>query len=200
MSSSSRRGSPTSHRRCSAAFPPPAPSPAPPPTCGQAGAVRSLASCTRSTLLAILLVAAPLAASVPMAVLAGILLVVSLQHGRVARRAGTVEAGLDGSARLAGDASSSPVVADLTVAVEVGMILAALLFIGRVASTTTVYAVTQAYVEQGRPHILQDKAIPDYVSVLRIHGPFLFGPPTSSPTCIPEIPDSARSSCCGCGT
>ena len=35
--------------------------------------------------------------------------------------------------------------------------------------------VTTDYVEAGRVHILQDKHIPDYVTVFRIHGPFLFG-------------------------
>jgi SulP family sulfate permease len=35
--------------------------------------------------------------------------------------------------------------------------------------------VTRDYVEDGRLHILQDKHIPDYVTVIRIHGPFLFG-------------------------
>jgi SulP family sulfate permease len=30
-------------------------------------------------------------------------------------------------------------------------------------------------VEDGRPHILQDKDVPPYVTILRIHGPFLFG-------------------------
>jgi SulP family sulfate permease len=55
------------------------------------------------------------------------------------------------------------------------MILAALLFIRRVASTTTVSRVTRDYVERGRAHILQDKAIPPYVTIFRIHGPFLFG-------------------------
>ena len=67
------------------------------------------------------------------------------------------------------------VLADLTVAVEVGMVLAALLFIRRVARTTTVSRVTDEYIEAGRPHILQDKEIPDYVAIFRIHGPFLFG-------------------------
>ena len=28
---------------------------------------------------------------------------------------------------------------------------------------------------EGREHILQDKDIPDYVAIFRIHGPFLFG-------------------------
>jgi SulP family sulfate permease len=67
------------------------------------------------------------------------------------------------------------VLADLTVAVEVGMAMAALMFIRRVSRTTTVSRVTAEYIESGRPHILQDKVIPDYVAIFRIHGPFLFG-------------------------
>jgi SulP family sulfate permease len=55
------------------------------------------------------------------------------------------------------------------------MILASLLFISRVASTTTVSQVTDEYVEDGRVHILQDKEIPYYATIFRIHGPFLFG-------------------------
>jgi SulP family sulfate permease len=35
--------------------------------------------------------------------------------------------------------------------------------------------VTPEYIEAGRPHILQDKVIPDNVAIFRIHGPFLFG-------------------------
>jgi SulP family sulfate permease len=67
------------------------------------------------------------------------------------------------------------VFADLTVAVEARMILAALLFISCVAATTTVSQVTEDYVEDGRVHILQDKDIPHYATIFRIHGPFLFG-------------------------
>jgi len=67
------------------------------------------------------------------------------------------------------------VFADLTVAVEAGMILAALLFSTRVANTTTVSQVTDEYIEDGRIHILQDKDIPYYATIFRIHGPFLFG-------------------------
>ena len=57
------------------------------------------------------------------------------------------------------------VMADLTIAVEVGMALAALLYIYRVSETTTVSAVTPKYIDEGRPHILQDKSVPDYVSI-----------------------------------
>jgi SulP family sulfate permease len=67
------------------------------------------------------------------------------------------------------------VIADLTVAVEIGMSLAALLYIYRVTETTSVSSVTPEYIEDGRPHILQDKQVPPYVTILRIHGPFLFG-------------------------
>jgi MFS superfamily sulfate permease-like transporter len=70
---------------------------------------------------------------------------------------------------------SLTVLADLTVAVEVGMVLAALLFIHRVARTTTVSRVTPEYIDVGRAHSLQDKAIPEGVVIYRIHGPFLFG-------------------------
>jgi len=67
------------------------------------------------------------------------------------------------------------VMADLTVAVEVGMVLASLLYIYRISETTTVSTVTDEYIEDGWLHILQDKQVPDYVTILRIHGPFLFG-------------------------
>ena len=126
------------------------------------------------TLLIVLLVAAPLASYIPMAVLGAILLVVSYNMGewhdipKLLRLTKT-----DISVWLV--TFSLTVFADLTVAVEVGMILAALLFIRRVAATTTVSEVTPDYVESGRVHILQDKTIPSYVSVFRIHGPLLFG-------------------------
>jgi SulP family sulfate permease len=67
------------------------------------------------------------------------------------------------------------VFADLTVAVEAGMVLAALLYIRRVTSTTTVARVTPDYIDRGRAHSLQLHKIPDNVAIYRIHGPFLFG-------------------------
>jgi SulP family sulfate permease len=64
---------------------------------------------------------------------------------------------------------------DLTVAVQVGMTLAALLYVRRVSSTTTISRVTPESVERDRSHVLQDKQIPADVAMLRVHGPFLFG-------------------------
>jgi SulP family sulfate permease len=67
------------------------------------------------------------------------------------------------------------VMADLTVAVGVGMALAALLYIYRIAETTTVEPVTEEYLRDGQAHVLQNREIPADVAILRIHGPFLFG-------------------------
>ena len=126
------------------------------------------------TLLCILLFASPLVRFVPMAVLAGILIVVSYNMGEWREIPQLLKlTRTDISVWLVTFALT--VFADLTVAVEAGMILAALLFISRVASTTTVSQVTDDYVEDGRVHILQDKDIPYYATIFRIHGPFLFG-------------------------
>src|SRR3954464_1346339 len=133
-----------------------------------AGIVHSL------TLLTILLVAAPLASAIPMAVLAAILMVVSYNMGEWDEIPDLLRlAKADIAVWIATFALT--VFADLTVAVGVGMILAALLFIRRVAETTTVSAVTDDYVRDGHSHILQNKVIPSYVRIFRIHGPFLFG-------------------------
>ncbi len=126
------------------------------------------------TLLCILLFAAPLVSYIPMAALAGILMVVAYNMGEWREIPQLLKlTKTDISIWLVTFALT--VFADLTVAVEAGMILAALLFISRVASTTTVSQVTDDYVEDGRVHILQDKDIPYYATIFRIHGPFLFG-------------------------
>ena len=126
------------------------------------------------TLLAILLFAAPVVSFVPMAVLAGILMVVAYNMGEWMEIPSLLKlTKTDVSVWLVTFALT--VFADLTVAVQAGMILAALLFISRVAATTTVSQVTDDYIEDGRVHILQDKDIPYYATIFRIHGPFLFG-------------------------
>jgi sulfate permease, SulP family len=126
------------------------------------------------TLLVILLVAAPLARFIPLATLAAILFVVAYNMSQW-REVRTILQLPKADITVWVMTFALTVLADLTVAVEIGMLLAALLYIYRVSQTTTVAPVTDAYIEDGRPHILQDKLLPDYVLVLRIHGPFLFG-------------------------
>jgi len=126
------------------------------------------------TLLVVLLAAAPLARFIPMPVLAAILLMVSWNMGewheipKLLRLTKT-----DVAVWLATFALT--VFADLTVAVEVGLVLAALTFVRRVANTTDIAVVTPDFMEEERVHIHQDPAIPPYVTVFKIRGPFLFG-------------------------
>jgi len=126
------------------------------------------------TLLVILLVAAPLASYIPLATLAGVLFVVSYNMGEW-HEIGAIFR-LDFTAVSVWLVTFAlTVFADLTVAVAVGMSLAALLYIYRVADTTSVSPVTEDYIRDGLPHTLQGRILPPYVSLLRIHGPFLFG-------------------------
>jgi SulP family sulfate permease len=126
------------------------------------------------TLLAVVLFAAPLVKNVPLAALAAILMIVAYNMGEWHEIPEILKL-------TKADISVwfltviLTVVTDLTFAVEVGMVLAALMFIRKVSRTTTVTQVTQDYVEDGRAHILQGKDIPPYVTVFRVHGPFLFG-------------------------
>jgi len=126
------------------------------------------------TLLSILLFAAPLAKFVPLCVLAAILIVVSYNMGEWREipellRLSKLEIAVWLITLLL------TVFADLTIAVEAGMMLAVLIYLRNVTSTTTVSEVTDEYLQDGRVHILQDKNIPPYVAIFRIHGPFLFG-------------------------
>jgi SulP family sulfate permease len=141
----------------------------------RAGAQTPVAGIVHSiTLLAVLIFAAPLAKFVPMPVLAGILFIVAWNMGEWKEIPELLKLSkADISVWFV--TFLLTVVADLTLAVEVGMILAALMFIRKVAITTTVTEVTREYIRESRIHILQDKNIPDYVSIFRIHGPFLFG-------------------------
>ena len=126
------------------------------------------------TLLAVILFAAPLVKNLPLAALAGILFMVAYNMGDWAEIPEILKlTKADIVVWLL--TMGLTVFADLTLAVEVGMILAAFTFIRKISLTTTVSKVTDEYIEDGRAHILQDKDIPDYAAVYRIHGPFLFG-------------------------
>jgi sulfate permease, SulP family len=126
------------------------------------------------TLLAVILFAAPLVRNLPLAALAGILFMVAYNMGDWAEIPEILKlTKMDIAVWVV--TFGLTVFADLTVAVEVGMILAAFSFIRKISMTTTITEVTEEYIEDGRAHILQDKDIPSYAGVYRIHGPFLFG-------------------------
>lgn len=126
------------------------------------------------TLLGILLAAAPLARFIPLATLAAVLFVVAWNMGEW-REIGSILKLAKADIAVWAVTFLLTVIADLTLAVGVGMALAALLYVYRIAETTTVAPVTEEYLRDGKAHVLQDKEIPPNVVILRIHGPFLFG-------------------------
>jgi SulP family sulfate permease len=140
------------------------------------------------TLLAILMFATPVAKFIPLAVLSAILLVVAYNMGEWAEIPELLKL-----SRLEVATWSATFVltvfADLTVAVEAGMILAALVFIRKVTATTTISRVTKEYLAESRLHVIQDKEIPPYATVFRIHGPFLFGAADKIDDLMQQIPD-----------
>jgi SulP family sulfate permease len=64
---------------------------------------------------------------------------------------------------------------DLTVAVEVGMILAAFLFIRRISKMTMVSLVDEATDVEGDHHSLRGKTVPSEVLVFSVFGALMFG-------------------------
>jgi SulP family sulfate permease len=155
----------------------------------RAGAKTPIAGMVHAlTLLAIVLFAAPLARFIPLSVLAAILFVVSYNMGEWREIPELLKlTPLEIGTWLVTFALT--VFADLTVAVEAGMILAALVYIRKVTATTTVAQVTDEYLREGMVHILQHKEIPSYVTIFRIHGPFLFGATDKIEGILRKIPE-----------
>ena len=69
------------------------------------------------------------------------------------------------------------VLVDLTVAIEVGMVLAAFLFMKRMADVSQARFITSADEEENSddPMSLSRKSVPDGVEVFEVDGPFFFG-------------------------
>jgi sulfate permease, SulP family len=132
------------------------------------------------TLLLIVLVFGKWAALIPMATLAGILMLVAYQMSewRVFR------------AELRGPREDAAVlvttflltiIVDLTVAIGVGMVLASFLFMKRMAEATNVSAVTRELRQDGddttysAPGAISQRTVPERVEVFEISGAFFFG-------------------------
>jgi SulP family sulfate permease len=141
----------------------------------RAGARTPVAGLVHSGLLAlVLLAAAPLAAHIPLATLSAILVVAAYrmvawkQFLRLRRWPFS-----DASVFLA--TFLLTVLADLTVAVEVGVVLAALLMVKRISETSQITAVDESSDTEGSHHSLIGKEIPGGVLVFRVFGAFFFG-------------------------
>jgi SulP family sulfate permease len=126
------------------------------------------------TLLIIILIAAPLARFIPLATLGAVLISVALNMGEWHNFNRLLKwPRSDAAVFLA--TFGLTVVVDLTVAVETGMVLAAMLFIKRVSDTTQITAVDEITETEGSHHSLVGKKIPNGVMIYRIFGSFFFG-------------------------
>jgi SulP family sulfate permease len=72
------------------------------------------------------------------------------------------------------------VLVDLTVAIEVGMVLAAFLFMRRMAEVTNISALTHEFRDpaddfESDPNAVRRRTVPEGVEVYEINGPFFFG-------------------------
>jgi sulfate permease, SulP family len=72
------------------------------------------------------------------------------------------------------------VLVDLTVAIEVGMVLAAFLFMRRMAEVTNISVLTHEFRDpvddfESDPNAVRTRAVPEGVEVYEINGPFFFG-------------------------
>ena len=127
-----------------------------------------------ATLLLIVVLAAPLASYVPLATLSAVLVFVAYNMGewhQFTRLSKWPKS--DVAVFLA--AFGLTVMVDLTVAVEVGMVLSAILFIKRISETTQITAVDEKTETEGSHHSLVGKEIPDGVLIFRVFGAFFFG-------------------------
>ncbi len=141
----------------------------------RSGAVSPVAGIIHAvTLLFILLVAAPLAKYIPLATLSAVLITVAYNMGEWS------EFGMLGKYPR-GDAAvflatfGLTVVFDLTVAVEIGMVLASFLFIQRISETTKVSLVDEGTDMEGDHHSLRGKDVPPEVLVFSVFGALMFG-------------------------
>jgi len=126
------------------------------------------------TLLLIVLFFAPLAQYVPIGAIAAVLIFVALRMGNW-RELARLRKMPRSDALVLLTTCSLTVVFDLVVAVEVGILLAGVLFIKRMAETTEISRVT-AHDELETPEqVAHGKPIPEGVIVYRIFGPFFFG-------------------------
>ena len=144
-------------------------------------------------LLLILLFLMPLARFIPMACLAGVLVVVSYNMS-----------GWRSFTALLKNPKSDVIVLlitffltvifDLTVAIAVGLLLACLLFIKRIMETTEITAVKEEIHVEDEAGIMHDESItiPAGVEVYEINGPYFFGVATQFEELMSEFRDKSK--------
>ncbi|MCD4505713.1 SulP family inorganic anion transporter [Chromobacterium piscinae] len=124
-------------------------------------------------LLLVLLLAAPLAAHVPLAALAAILVSVALKMGDWDIRKARQFPRHDTLVLVVTFALT--VAFDLTVAVEIGLLLAAVFFIRSMASHTGIHRLLPEHAQLFERHSMAGKSVPDGCAAFRVEGALFFG-------------------------
>lgn len=124
-------------------------------------------------LLAVVLVAAPLAKYIPLAVLAAILIAVALKMGDWDIRKAARFPKRDTAVLVVTFVLT--VAFDLTVAVQIGMLLAAVFFIQRMASSTGVHRLVPEHAYLFERHSIAGKTLPAGCAAFRVEGALFFG-------------------------
>lgn len=137
-----------------------------------------------AVLLLIVLIAAPLAKNIPLATLSAVLMFVAYNMGEwqfFKRLASWPKS--DSAVFLT--AFTLTVLIDLTVAVEVGMVLAAVLFIKRISETTQIAQEHEFPEPEAEKFNTQD--LPEGIQVFRLFGAFTFGAADKLESCLKRL-------------
>lgn len=138
----------------------------------RAGAVSPLAAAFHAlTLLALLLLATPLVRLIPLASLAAVLLVVAWHMSEI-HHWGRILRGKHTDAVLLPLTFLLTVFIDLTVAVEVGVVLGMFFFVRRLSNATEIRAWGAS---ESTASLLAPEGLPPEVEVFEVSGPFFFG-------------------------
>lgn len=133
-----------------------------------AGIIHSL------TLLLVLMLAAPLAGYIPLAVLSAVLIVVAIRMGEW-HQFSRLRRWPKSDAALFGTAFLLTVVTDLPVAVGASLVLASALLVKRLSETTQVQADEEVTQAESPGQTTAGRVIPPGVMVFRVFGAFFFG-------------------------
>lgn len=129
------------------------------------------------TLLVIMIAFAPQAKYIPLAALSGILMIVAYNMSEIDQFRFLLRAPRSDVVVLLSTFALT-VMIDLTIAVQVGVVMAALLFIRRMSEVANVGVVTRELYdteESPDPNAIGKRRVPPDVEVFEINGPFFFG-------------------------
>lgn len=139
-------------------------------------------------LLLVILIAAPLAAYIPLAALAAILIAVAIKMGDWDVRKAAQFPRQDTAVLVVTFVLT--VVFDLTIAVQIGLMMAAVFFIRRMAASTSIQRLRTEHALMYERHSIAGKHVPDGCVAFRVEGALFFGAADSLEHIITEASDA----------